>query len=434
LLYIIAIYLFAYSIIAYILLRDVLSPSVIVGLSMTFGTAVAISSNAKWAISVPVEVVIVYLLGTLSLLVGELLAGKKVLGSYKVSRSKVILNYPQISYVKIPFRLLFISLLFSITVSYFYGKKAISIAWAYGFTNASWQSLQDYIKNAMMYGGAHIGMGLASAYAISTVLTYIFIQIYVVNVGIKGWRYTFKRNWYYLLMFLPYIYTQFIQGQRTGYIGMFSFILYNYFFSYYSKKNKKISTKTFVRYATVAIVVFYVVFLISGIRSGRLKKMDSLESIRVYTGSSIIDCADYFNRGGILNKGFGVSTFKGLRNTISRFVPLNGESNLGWVRMANGSRSNVYGAFTSYYSDFSYLGVIIIPTLLGFIYKLMHNKAKSDQSTFGALYAYSYISYGIVMSFIDEQQLRLFMSVGQIMHVVVAVVLLKLVVNRYAKN
>ena len=432
-LYVITLYILIFTIIVIYYTNDSMTPVSVILMTTLFGCFVACLGNIKWKINVPVEVV--YLLGMNSFLLGELMAKRKN-GKINIKfGSRISTNHPRkLNTNKIPFRISVIVLLYSFVVAYFYGRRAIQIAWTYGYTGAAWQSIYEYIKDAMMYKGAHMGMFLASAYALFIVFVYIFILFFSVNCALTNLKSGLKSSWYYLLILIPYAYTQFMQGQRTGYIGILTFALYSYFLAHVHKTRKKIKLTRLIKYGIIAVIIFGFIFVYSGINNGRLEKNDAFESLKIYAGSSIVDLANYFNTDGRLNDGIGVATFSGLRSTISRLVQLEGRNRLGYVTMANGSRSNVYGAFGSFYSDFWYLGVILFPITLGYLYRRLYDNAKEANTSYGSLYLFGYVSYGMVMTFIAEQQIRNFMSIGQLMHVIIAVVVLKIFVKKFQQN
>ena len=431
-LYIVLLFLTIFTLLAIYITNDVLSPTVIISLTTVFGTFIACLGNRNWGISIPIDILLVYVLGMSSYLFGELGSKSKnrpinvKFGSFKLFQTNRVLSEN-----RIPFMHIMIAFLFSCIVAYIYGKKAIQIAYQYGYTGAAWQSMYDYIKNAFMYKGAHMGVLLSTAYALSGVFTYVVLQFFIVNAAIIGFKKTIKGCWYYLLLLIPYAYTQFMQGQRTGYIGIFSFLIFNFLLAKNKKNQKKIRISQLIKYGMVAVSVFFVIFVSSGVNTGRLEQLHAFESLKVYAGSAIVDFAEYFNVDGRLNTGIGISTFSGLRGTLSRFINLDGKGRLGFVTLKNGSMSNVYGAFASYYTDFWYFGVVLLPFMLGYLYRRFYNNARGQNASYTSLYIYGYFSYGMVMSFISEQQYRLFFSVGQIMHLCIAYFVLRYCIKKY---
>lgn len=431
-LYIVLLFLIVFTLVALYITNDILSPTVIISLTTVFGTFIACLGNCNWGISVPAEILLVYILGMSSYLFGELASINKNaainvrIGSVKIFSAKRVLSEN-----RIPYKHILIVFLYSSIIAYIYGKKAVQIAYQYGYTGAAWQSMYDYIKNAFMYKGAHMGILLSTAYALSGVFTYVSLQFFIVNAAIIGIKKTIKECWYYLLLLIPYAYTQFIQGQRTGYIGIFSFLIFNFLLAKNKISQKKIRLSQLIKYGMMAVSVFFVIFVSSGVNTGRLEQSYAFESLKVYAGSAIVDFAEYFNVDGRLNTGIGISTFAGLRGTLSRFIKLDGKGRLGFVTFRNGSMSNVYGAFASYYTDFWYFGVVLLPFALGYLYRRFYNNARGKNASYVSLYIYGYFSYGMVMSFISEQQYRLFFSVGQLMHLSIAYIVLRYCIKKY---
>lgn len=422
----------------YMLGNDILAPTVVTIGLMIYGTIVASVGNKAWGVAIPADVLIIYVLGTIAQFSGELIVRQKKV-RLKAGNSSSNTDRASVStIVKVPFVVVLFALLFCIYVAYRFNGFALRLAYSYGFTGASWQSLQRYIKNALMYSDAHMGMGLATLYAVFIVITYISIFLFVINLSKDGIKKSIKCYWYYLLLLVPYVYVQFIRGQRSGFLGVAAFAIYSYFLRKYGMNLKKIKIKTFIVVGTLSAVAIYAIFIIAGVNSGRLASENAMESIKVYSGSAIVDFAHYFNSGASHSELIGGCTFPGLRGTLARFIPslITNEKYdvLPFVTFANGSRSNVYGAFASYYADFGLVGVILLPLLLGVIYRLLYNNARKKGASLWQIYLFAYISYGIVLAFIDVQQFRLLFSTNQLMHLFFAFFILRFCVNHYAKE
>lgn len=422
----------------YMLEKDILAPTVVTIGLMIYGTIVASVGNKAWGVTIPIDVVIVYVVGTIAQLLGELTVKQK---EVKNKTSNRVLNTEIVqmrTIIKVPLKVVLFALLFCIYVAYRFNEFASHLAYSYGFTGASWQSFQRYIKNALMYSDVHMGIGLATLYAIFIVITYIAVFLFIINLSRNGIKNTIKECWYYLLLLCPYIYAQFIRGQRSGFLGLAAFAVYSFFLNKYGTNLKKIKIKTFVVVGIFSTVVIYMIFIIAGINTGRLAAENAVESIKVYSGSAIVDFAHYFNTGAAHSELIGGCTFPGLRGTLARFIPSFFANEtydvLPFVTFTNGSSSNVYGAFASYYADFGIVGVIVLPFLLGVIYRLLYNNAQRKGASLWHIYIFSYISYGIVLAFIDEQQFRLLLSTNQLMHLFLSFFMLQFCIAHYTKE
>ena len=433
-LYAVLVYLIIFTILSFRVFNDIMSPTVIIGLTMIFGTVIACIGNINCCIEIQVDILIVYLLGTFFLFIGEAVATnnkKKIVikcgATYITSQNRFL--KPN----NIPFKYTLVLFIFTLVVAVLCERRYINIAYTFGYTGESWQSLQKYIKEALMYRNARLGMGLATAYSIVTVLAYIFLEFFTINCCYNGIKNTIKKHWFYLLPVFSYVYVNNVQGQRSGYIGLISFVIFSYFIANSAINNKKINVMKFVKYGLIAVLLFIIVFVISAVENGRLQESNAIESVKIYAGSAIVDLANYFNNGAEHTEKIGQSTFPGLRSTISRFIPINNnmKSVFGFVRFANGSYSNVYTAFGHYYADFGYIGIVFFSFLSGYLYKRLYNNTKGENISYGALYIYSYLTYGLVMTFIAEQQFTMFMSVNQLMHFFFAYFLLNIFVKKF---
>ncbi len=431
-------YLICFTYGAYILLgKDIFAPSVIFGLTLIIGTFAACIGNVNWGVHIPVDVLIIYSIGTAFLLIGELLLKKNI------SKVGIKASYTQsfeMMEIRIPKSIIVIALIFSIVVVYYSKIKAIQIAYSNGYYGYDWQSMPVYVKHAVSSGRASYGMVLSTCRQIVEDFCYLGLFFFLMNSSVRGFLYSIKHHWNLLIFIIPYAYMMSLQGQRSSFVGIVAFGFYLFWIlNYHCKisidKNKIILT------GLIFIMIFLIYFTIIGNVTGRAANSNSIENILVYTGSSIVDFSEYLNSP--LNKythTWGTRTFGGMWSTIRRIFPFLKPINrapvsygFGFVYFKNGSASNVYGPFANFFSEFSYFGVALFPFLEGMIYRLMYNNAKKEGTSMWNIYLFSYIAYGIVIAFIDEQQFQLLFSVYQLMHLTIAYIILNICIKNYGK-
>lgn len=433
-LYLVLIYLIIFFLFAYTFIKNIMSPTIVTLITFIFGTIAACIGNINWKIDIPLEVLIVYMIGTFCMFLGEVGTSRSKTISFKKSLWKM--DASSVSCVHIPFFHMVIVFLYCIAVSFLVSKRYVAVAINYGYAGLEWQSFSRYLKEALMYGGAHLGMGLASLNAIAVVFAYLGVFLFSFNFTKIGVKKTIIKYWYYLLPLIPWIYINYMKGQRSGFMGILAFAIYTYFLAKQKYTHHKHKIKDVIKMGLLSITAVYAMFYFVGVMSGRSNSETMIESFLVYTGSGIVDFAEYINRGAAWSGGIGVSSFQGLRSTLERFGLFLSASNFdptgGFVRFANGSQSNVYGPYMSYFADFWYFGVIIIPFVLGKVYKIMYNNAIKNRTNLWAIYLFAYFSYGIVLAFTSEQQTTIFGSVGQIMHLFAAYFIINYVLKRYS--
>lgn len=424
-LYVTALVVFLFSLLAFILDKnDFLSPAFIVLITTFFSVCVGIVGNRNWKINCDqLMILAIYFAGSLSLIIGDQLAKNKRI---KIKKNLVLSDI----IVDVPKKYIFIFLVFIVIVSTLVCRRYNAIAIERGYTGEFWQSKARIIKEALSYRGYHLGIGLATLYSISTVITYIFIFLFIYNQSLLGLNKTFKKYWIYLLFIIPWAYVQNYHGQRSEYIGMISFAVYDYFLLKTAATHKKIRPWRIFRTLLIAFFAFLFIFSATGIKSGRLVGGVN-ENVLVYVGSAIVDMCAYLQENHPFS--LGAVSFSGARATLSRFgINFSSKSYFHFIMLNNGSVSNVFGSFGTYYADFTLFGLCYVCFLIGMIYRIFYNTAKNGKSCL-AIFYYGYFSYGIVMAAIADQQLSLFLSVGQIMFVFFSYIILPLFLKHWYK-
>lgn len=437
-LYFILIYLIAFACFAYkILDKDLLAPTVITGFTLILGTFVACIGNVNWKVKVPWEILLIYVLGTSSLLFGELVLKQKC---YKSTFRLDTTQKYKIKEVNIPKWITFTAVLFSIVIVLLSQKKSIQIAYENGYYGAEWQSMPVYVKHAISSGRAHYGALLSIGRQLLENFTYLGLFLFISNGSISGFKNAFKTHSYLLIFIVLYAYMLSFQGQRSNFIALIAFCFYTFWIQNAHLK-VELNYKKIILAGSIFIVLFLVYFTIAGSLTGRSANSSALENIYIYIGSSIVDFAELFNSDAKkYTLTWGALTFNGIYTTLRRLIPalpiINKALNsfdFGFITFANGSKSNVYGPYAVIFTEFSYFGVALLTFIQGCIYRLLYNTVRKYNATPWGIYLFSFISYGIVIAFIDEQQFSLLFSVYQLMHLTIAYILLNFCLKKYSK-
>ena len=437
-LYTIVICLLIFTYFAYrILDKDYFAPSVIMGITIIFGGIVGCFANLNWKVHVPFEVLLLYMLGYGSLILGEIVVKNK---SYQMHLKFKYTQQYTISEINIPNKFIFMAIVFSIVVVMISKNKSVQIAYENGYTGEEWQSMPVYVKHAISRGNAHYGVVLSTCRQILENITYLSVFIFIFNGSIAGFAYAVKKHFVLFVFPLLYAYMLSFQGQRSNFIGIIVFSFYAFILQ--SKHLRvKLNYKKIIIICVVFVILFLLYFTIVGNFTGRSANSNAIENACVYIGSSILDCAEYINSPqSKYSFTWGTRTFSGLYSTIMRIFPflptIHANSNaytFQFVTFANGSESNVYGPFAKFFSEFGYLGVIILCFVQGLLYRILYNTCKNPSATPWQMYLFSFISYGIVIAFVDEQQLSLLFSVYQLMHLFIGYILLNYCIHQFSE-
>ena len=196
------------------------------------------------------------------------------------------------------------------------------------------------------------------------------------------------------------------KGGRQSVIQLLTAGVFFYFY-FFKKANvrKKLPLKTVLLFATAAILVVSTFQLLGGVL-GRKSGADFNHYIAIYLSAPIRNLDAYLKNPHNEADIFGQMTFIRFINYLGNKVHVD-----QWIYpldlpylYANGkSCGNVYTTFYAYIYDFGYMGVCVMPFLMGFISQNIYNRCtKKTKSVFAAL-VYGYLAYQIAFSFFSNK-------------------------------
>ncbi|WP_442636920.1 O-antigen polymerase [Rossellomorea marisflavi] len=416
--------------------QDLLSPWVISCLMFILSALFIVPNIESWNVNLRFFTIITILVGLCSFGFGEMIVRKL---TYQKAQAQAI-NQKTTSkeQIHIHYSILLFFIIFMAIVTYFYYNQVLHLAYAAGYTPSSelpmlrfariatTSNIMDTVRTNKLLGQCVI---LSYSYA------YLMVYILVHNL-IFG---KFKK--YYILYILPimiFLVQVILTGGRTQFIYLVGSCLLTFFIMYQIKIGWKFTQN--IRYVKNAIVVFIVmllVFYVLGTFTGKTSKLNLIETMSIYTGSSIVafDIFLHSNMNSPTNimysaKLFGSNTLFGIYDVlrIIGFRVPNLVNQAEFVSLG-AYETNIYTSYMRYIKDFSYLGFILIEIFLGFLFSFMYQKIKIVNRSSILIVIYSIMFQVIIETSIEERFFMNVLSLGYVSRVGYLILLYLLLVK-----
>ncbi len=224
---------------------------------------------------------------------------------------------------------------------------------------------------------------------------------------------------------------------RTEFIYLLVFILVMFFTLYQQKYSfdSKL-TKKIIIYGILILLLFFVIFSLVGLLTGKTQSRSIFEMISIYVGSSIPALDIYINSPIIPNTYFGENTlipfYKILRVLGYEKGPLIYPASE--FLFFGGIATNIYTAIRKYYQDFGIVGLNLITFLLGCFYGIFFHYSSYKKNNFFCMILYSNLCYPIFMFVIEDLFLTGFFPTGIIYNFVALGVTYYLLVYKNRKK
>jgi oligosaccharide repeat unit polymerase len=307
-----------------------------------------------------------------------------------------------------PIRISYVSLtiiiIFSIIVDYFCFKNlfsALSNTGVYGNIFAQFESARSFL----VYAGEEYSKGilLSQSCVIAECLSLFCLFAYFYNKIYHNVKCTS-----YLIPIVLYILQLLSSTGRTGYIGLIT-VACIIIFVFQKDKTKwsRENDKKIIKYGIEAILIFFIIFRISGYITGTSHLSSMSENIAKYVGSSIIGLDIFLNSSYTLNSIESSETLRNLLLFLKKFgfnISYY-SSHLEKFSYGNGI-SNVYTGLRSSIKDYTLFGMFISRFMLGNFYgillrKLRDNKQDMRERAVGIIFV-GLLFYPIVMTAIAD--------------------------------
>lgn len=390
--------LITYVIFSYFTFRkNLLSPSLIVGVVYFFSCTICILECRKWGFILDVKTYFLILLSLIIVFIGDFFASKL---------KPFVKEKPNKKELSIDNFFLFIGfLIVTITFVLFLIETVRLSLLYYGTTDR----LLENIKYIILEGNYNINYLVQHLYTLSEVIVSVFI-FYILYCKIK--KKYFIRNVFIYIAIVLFIFNVIITATRSKVINLFIYtFVISMFLSYTEKKEfrKKNVNKIFEIFIP-SFMVFLILFCIAGSLTGKSSEYNNIwDNITNYTASSLYNFNDY-----VVNKRFykespffGAYTFSGIYSLLRELgmqIP-NDIIALEYNKVWNFT-SNIYTPLRRYYQDFGIIGLCIILFTISFFYKTIIKNVKSHNLLYTML-----ISFFIYPLFYFSIEERFFMDV-----------------------
>lgn len=386
--------------------RDYFNVTFLTLLGYTISAICCLYNYNLWGVSLHLYTIAIIFAGLLSISIGDRFGQKlKVPNHTNVKERDIfkLLNYGN-SKVK-----LIISIVFSLIITILLFKDIVRIA---SLDMKSWGSIiynfrqnLDSADSTTNYSIA-VNLGLR----ITRPLAYIYLFIFLGKTYSKDKQEKLQIRILYLIPVLLYGYQVLLRGVRITIISLIIGCVFLIYFFIQTTNNwkyrvsLKLLVKIFAGILIVCITFYYAKFFIG--------KMQESNGVILYVTNYLGGSLQLFDMYLTDGKGSGsAETFSALinsfQNQFGAFSKISTLVQREHRRAFNGVYiGNVYTGFRNYYNDFGLFGVIILSSLLGFIFsywykKLVTCKRWTVNKLFSLLF-YASMLYGVIFHFFTD--------------------------------
>lgn len=428
-LYVLIVAILILIIAAYIVTKDVLSPSLLLCAVFFLSVLCAIMGNRAWQVDVSVNVVLVVGGGLFCIFLGEIV-GRFICTQPKLSRqitsngalweTKIITHEERLNGKKgeriaySPAFILCLSLLMAgCLVIYYLHLKEIALAAEQDIGKGM---LLQVVRLALQIGGYSINPIVAVLMYFIRGFGYVGLAVFMHNVFFeKTLKQGLKRNWTLLLPIIGLVVSNVLSTARNGFIMLIVVVFFLAIDQIRCRKKIKI---LYVGLAGLALVVaFFILFLILGSMKGQTS--DPLSLIWMYAGSSITAFDTWLVQGTRNTQIFVGESLYGLHSLLARFIPSYSVPSLfsEFVTFPNGEETNIYTGFRAWINDFGMLGCMGVSFIIGVVFGMVYIRAvykKKNRNTTLYKLIYAYFFYGLLYSFATPELTTSLFSITQI--------------------
>lgn len=379
--------------------KNIVAPGVIVSGMFLVSSTVAMLNLSAWKYEFKGSTVIVILLAVWVFIAGELIVNR----CFKTALEKGRFDGPQtdasIVVIPRPTLIIFSSLLLLLFAYYFYDIYRLSIRFGnpYGLSG-----MISYARDAIVARMDISTLGnLCSCFAKCT--SYVFLFIFIKDL--VNDRIRLKYLWYLVPVFLyfPYI---FIYGARSEYIYIIAFAVVVWAFMFQNRFGWTVkNSRRIILVGLSAIVLFLLIFRLTGFAKNSGSGTSAWRSISKYTGFSIPGFNSFLGNSFGENEYFGMGTLEGIYSVTNKLGLTNIElvtPFLEFTQLPGGIDSNIYTALARYVQGYSILGMAIIMALIAAVYGFCDNYIYYKKNSGLFLLLYASFFYPLVMISIEE--------------------------------
>ena len=404
--------------------RDIMSPTVIMGLSYILAIIAAIYNINNWKINLGIKTCVILLTSYVVFAVVEIAI--KYLWVHGRNAENTI--FPELKEIVIPKYMICIYLVFVSVITFLYYIEIFRIATMYGFSGTG--NFLTYYRNAASYGvltlEEDVNQIINQLFKLVTIGAYIFLYILLNNL--IAVQLPFREKWrkYFWLRVPIYFFlvASLLTANRLQYIrfAVAGFVMTYLLWNCHWNWTRHISGKIVV-WGIVTLVVLLISFVLLRSVVGRISNQTPVDYITRYAGAAIELFDQYVKKPIASSDYFGEETFYGLY-TVLRKLGLSSYDKIGHLefrRLGNyGYASNTYTAIRRYYRDFGMLGIVVFVSITSLFYSIFYyyQLRKPNKRTQYKEILYAFMFYAIPMYSINELFFSSYISVAFIVYCV----------------
>ncbi|MGL4607826.1 MAG: O-antigen polymerase [Eubacteriaceae bacterium] len=417
---------------------DIIAPWVLSSMMFLISVLVATANANKWEMKIHAETLFLISVGLIMFGIGNLVAISIM--KKGVEKPSIAINnyYIKKEELKISRKLVFLSSVISIMGSYLIYIKTMAIIKSLGGLEKGQYALA-YYRRAQMTGEASLGIILTLINFLIFGLAFVFLYVLIYNKIIN--KKSIFKNWYLLIPSVAYWFLSALSTSRSGFIQYVAYLIFIIvILSNYKNSWKTLSLgKTFklIMLGMGMLFIFFVVFIQLGTYTGKSSFEDATEVLSVYIGSSIPALDNYLIEDGSgFSNVFGEETIIGIRDLLNKFGVETEKSVkfLEFTYLGKSISTNVYTSLRRYHHDYGFLGMMLMQSILGFLYTYFYLWIKKYNKVGFSLILYSYMGLPLVYQGIEEQFFVTLFSITQIMTLLFSFVLYWLIKKNKASK
>ena len=296
-------------------------------------------------------------------------------------------------------------------------------------SGATIMTMLGYARSAYLFTDASTGTILSIFVLAANGIGYFFTYDIISQFVSKDYRSkaTFTLE---LIGIVASLVNSMLGSGRTFLIKWIVFVIVVTYYLYYSihKIRRLTLSRIFrmVRVCILAMALFFIAFQMMGFLTGKTEKLSTADMLYGYSGAAIVALDKAIKAYAPDGRFFGEECFYGLYGFLNKFglnIP-NRILHLPFVECGDGLSTNIYCSIRSYLYDFGFWGMYLTQFIIGFISGIMYRLLRLKYyNRPGYLMLYSLVIYGLVMQGIEEILLRNFMSVTNVIVLMIYLIL-----------
>ena len=428
-----AILLFLLIIVYYMFNREIMSPAVLLVFMFFFCSLIGILRWNDWELSqYGFDAVLCILVGVMSFIVAS------VLGSGRLVHKLTMAQKKPATHENLWLGTLYIALavLFGLAADLLFYVHIRQVVTSHGYPSGRVSQLLLSYYQIKRYHNEWINLGIAVKYMgfLANANAVISIYALVHNVSFRVFKKKDLLHFIVIGLYVGHALLNSSRGEMLLLMAEMAFLFY-FFMNIRTGWSKKVNQKI----ASIGIwglTLIFAAFLVLAVVMGRresLASIDVLDYLTIYAGAGIRGL-DLYMKDPVINRAWGTETFYSIAAFLNNRLGLGQviSNSLEYRNILGVNVGNIYTAFRRFYADFGYLGVIVLPGLLGFFYSKAFYRIKKmadGPSAQLCILLFSYLSTELFFMPIEERFYLMDFSVNGLVRIIMIVAIFKLFIE-----